>query len=387
MMSKALLRIRKLVGFFKKEYRTLNTIEISRNNLLRNLRYLSSINRRVKIAPVLKSNAYGHGIVEVAKVLDQVNAPFFCVDSLYEAYELLKANIKTPILIIGYTNPENFKVKKLPFSFAVFDLEMAKVLNKYQGGCGIHIFVDTGMNREGMPLNKLSHFLKEIKKIPNIKVEGLMSHLASADDTKDPLNKIQIKNFQKALEICKRSRIHPRWVHLANSDGLLYTSDVSSKSNNIARVGLALYGISNNPNLKPVLTLKSKLIQIKKLNKGNRVGYGGTFTAKGSMVLGVLPIGYYDGVDRRLSNERSSSSNKGYVTVDEILCPIVGRVSMNITTIDLAKVSNPQIGQEVVVYSDNPKDKNSIENSAKICKTIPYVILIHLAASTKRVVV
>lgn len=378
----------KFLRIFKKRYLTLNSIEISKENFLKNYKYLSSLNRKIKIAPVIKSNAYGHGILEVAKILDPLNVPFFCVYSLCEAYELFKLKIKTPILIMGYTNPENFKIKKLPFTFALFDIETAKVLNKYQKGCSVHIFVETGMNREGIPLNMLSHFLEEIKKLSNIKIEGLMSHLASGDDKKDPLNKIQIKNFKKALEICNKNRIHPKWIHLSNSDGLLNLPDVSTWHTpgvgNLARVGLALYGISQSAslqtNLKPILALKSKIIQIKKLKRGDRVGYGGTFIAKKPTVLGVLPLGYYDGVDRRLSN-------LGWAKVDGQLCKVLGKVSMNITTINLTKVSDPYIGQDAFVYSNNRSDLNSIENTAKICKTIPYDILIHLTASTKRVII
>src|SRR3989344_6772460 len=120
-----------MLKIFKKMYKTLNRIEISRKNLLENYRFLSAINRKIKIAPVLKSNGYGHGIIEVAQILDKVGAPFFCVDSLYEAYELYKAKIKTPVLIMGYTNPENLKVKKLPFQYAVYDIGLAAVINNY----------------------------------------------------------------------------------------------------------------------------------------------------------------------------------------------------------------------------------------------------------------
>lgn len=370
--------ISKLLKIFKKEYFTLNKIEISKDNLVDNYQYLSSLNRKVKIAPVLKSNGYGHGITEVAKILDTKKCPFFCVDSLYEAYELIKAKIKTPILIMGYTDPENFKAKKLPFSYAVFDIELARILNKYQSGCNVHIFVDTGMNREGVPLAKLPKFLKEIKKLENIKIEGLMSHLASADDSKDSLNKIQINNFKKAQEILKREGIKPKWIHLQNSDGLaLHLEGVNV---NMARAGLALNGISKNQNLKPVLSLKSKIIQVKNLQKGDRVGYDGTFIAKKPMTFGVLPLGYYDGVDRRLSN-------KGFVKVGGTYCPIIGKVSMNITTIDLSPIYNTFVGQEVIVYSNNPEDKNSIENTAKICQTIPYTLLVHLAESIKRIII
>lgn len=347
---------------FKREYQTLNRIEISKKNLIGNYKHLSSLQKGVKIAPVLKSNAYGHGILEIARILDPLNPPFFCVDSLYEAYELYKAKIKTKVLIIGYTDPENFKVKKLPFTYAVFDLELAKVLDKYQPGCSVHIFVDTGMHREGIPINELPEFLEQIKKLKNIKVEGLMSHLASANSSSNPLNKLQIKNFKKALGISKKFDIYPKWIHLSNSDGLSF--NLKGCKLNLARVGLSLYGISNDLNLKQVLSFKSYVVQVKNLNKGDRVGYSGTFTSRKPMTIGVLPVGYFDGVDRRLSNKY----------------PFLGKVSMNITTIDLSKIKNPHIGMEVNIYPN-------LKKSAKICKTIPYDILVHLVASTKRIII
>lgn len=362
--------------FFKSEYQTLNLIQISKQRLIVNYKQLASLDKGIQIAPVLKSNAYGHGIIEIAKVLDEVNAPFFCVDSLYEAYKLQKISVKTPILIMGYTDPENFKVKKLPFSYTVFDLELTKILDKYQPGCKVHIFVDTGMNREGIPLDELPNFLTEIKKLHNLKIEGLMSHLASADNKVDPLNKIQINNFKKALQVCKKHGINPRWIHLFNSDGLLNLPGVG----NLTRSGLALYGISSNTNLKPILTLKTRIIQIKRIKTGDRIGYNCTFIAKHNMTIGILPLGYYDGVDRKLSN-------KGIVQIMGIDCPILGKVSMNITTIDITHLKNPQIGEEVIVYSNNSSDKNSIENIAKTCNKIPYEILVNLAESTRRVVI
>ncbi len=370
--------INNLLGKFKRDYRVLNLIEISKNNLLSNYRYLSLIDKKVRVALVLKSNAYGHGINIVAKILDPVNAPYFCVDSLYEAYELLKLGIKTPILIMGYTDPGNLKVKQLPFSYALFDLETTQVLNKYQPGCKVHIFVDTGMNREGVKLEDLPELLKALKQFKNLTIDGLMSHFASSDDKKDPLNKMQIKNFKKALEIIRKSGFNPKWIHLQNSDGLaLHLKGVNV---NLARTGIALYGISKKHKLKPVLSLKSKIIQIKKINTQDRVGYNGIFRAEKQMTLGILPIGYYDGVDRNLSNI-------GFVQVNDKYCKYVGRISMNICAIDLTNIKNPKVGQEVIIYSGNPKDKNSIINTAKLCGKIPYEILVNLASSIKRVII
>lgn len=360
-----------------KTYQPLNTIEISRDNLLHNYKVLSSINPKVKVAPVLKSNAYGHGLILVAKILDHVGAPFFCVDSIYEAYELLKVKIKTPILIMGYIEPENLKVKKLPFKYAISTMDLAEAISKYQPDAKIHIFVDTGMHREGVPLENLFEFLEKIKDL-NLEIEGLMSHFSSADNPNNPLNKLQTKNFEGALEVLRSQKVYPKYCHLANSDALIST--LPKFSTNPARVGIALFGIGRDDNLNPVLSFKTKIVQIKKIRRGDRVGYSGTFTARKSMLIGVLPAGYYDGVDRKLSN-------KGIVTIDGKECPIIGTVSMNITTIDLSNVHNPYVGQIVLVYSNIRTDKNSIENAAKTSRTIPYDLLVHLASSTKRVIV
>src|SRR3990167_7331751 len=165
--------------FLGKKFTPLNLITISRQRLIDNYHNLSAINPAIKIAPVLKSNAYGHGIKLVGEILDKVGAPFLCVDSLYEAFQLKsKAKVKTPLLIMGYIHPKSLSVKKLPFSFAVYDLDHARALNEYQIGAKVHVFVDTGMHREGVSMEKLKDFLKELKGLKNIKVEGLMSHLA-----------------------------------------------------------------------------------------------------------------------------------------------------------------------------------------------------------------
>lgn len=384
----------KILKFFKRSYQTLNKIEVSRDNLLHNYHYLSNLNKKVQIAPVLKSNGYGHGIANVAHILEKSEIPFFCVDSLFEAYELQKAKIKLPILVMGYTNPENFKVKKLPYQFAVYDIETATVLNKYQQGAKIHIFVDSGMHREGVTVEELPEFLNELKDLSNIKIEGLMSHLASSESDKDPLFQNQIKQFKKAKEICKENKVNPKWFHIAATGSIINptTRPIIASVSNLARAGLALYGYSPYPmdpdfhqdnaahHLKPALTLTTKIIQIKKVAKGEKIGYDGTYMVKKDTIIGVLPVGYYDGVDRRLSN-------KGIFLVDSLPCAILGRVSMNINIIDLSNVKNPKVGQEVKVYSSNPKDKNSIVNCAKICNTIPYDLLVNLAETTRRVIV
>jgi len=338
------------------------------------------------VCPVLKSNAYGHGLVELAPIFDSMSCPFLIVDSLYEAYKLYKLKVKSKILIMGYTPPVNFMVKKIPFHIALFDLELAKTLNSYQPGCNVHMFIDTGMNREGIQIAHLPSFLAEIKKLKNLQVVGLCSHFADADNHSDKkFTAQQINQFKKGLRIMEENGFSPQWKHISASSGAFKIYD---KSFNLIRVGLSHYGISPLENddideklisLTPALEFQSTLVQIKKITKGESVGYGCTFTADKNGVLGLIPAGYYEGVDRRLSN-------KGFVKIRGQFFPFVGRISMNMSVIDITNLTHPKIGEKVIIYSSTPKDKNSIVNAAKIAKTIPYDLMVHLAESVKRIV-
>jgi alanine racemase len=370
-----------LKKIFKKQYEPLNLIEISRSRLINNYRYLSKINSKIKVAPVLKSNAYGHGIVEVGKILDELNPVFFCVDSIYEAYQLFNAKIKTPILITGFVDTENLKVKKLPFSYAVFDLAQFRGILKSQPQASVHLFIDTGMHREGLRVDELESFIKELSLKEKQRIVGLMSHLAFSESPKNPDTKKQIVQFRSALRILKKYLVYPKWVHFGNSSGLLNNKQLGLSFTNVARTGLALYGISslNNNGLKPVLQLITHVIQVKKIKKGEKVGYDFTYEAKNDGLIAVLPIGYNDGVERRLSDN-------GIMLVKNIDCPIIGRISMNLCVIDVSEAKNIKIGDKVIVFSNN-EDENNVVNSAKKTNMIPYGILIHLERSTKRKII
>ena len=264
-------QIKKLLGH---RYEALNRLEISRANLTKNYRYLSSLSRKIKVAPVLKSNGYGHGLVEVAKILDPLNPPFFCVDSIYEAYKLLKAGIKSKILIMGYINPKNLAVKPLPFSYVVYDAKQLKEVLKYQPKAGIHIFVDTGMHREGAVLSDLSGFVKSIPKKGLKNIEGIMSHFAAADYPERIETKQQVKDFKKVISVLEKNDIFPRFRHVANSSGLLNSRALGlDKVSNLARCGIALYGIDpagKEKNLKQTIKFVTHIVQIKKLEKDTK---------------------------------------------------------------------------------------------------------------------
>ncbi|MFZ2206442.1 MAG: alanine racemase [Microgenomates group bacterium] len=377
---------KQIVRFRKQPYVALNTVVVFQNALKHNHFELQKRHPHSAICPVLKSNAYGHGLTQTAPIFDKLNCPFLVVDSLYEAYELHKIGTKTPILIMGYTIPQNFTLKPVPFHIAVFDIDLARTLNEYQQGCNIHIFIDTGMSREGVTVSELPSFLQEIRKLKNLKVVGLCSHLADADN---PINTShmdsQIVEFKKALAITRELGFDPIWRHISASSGAFKMQDDVFT---LLRVGLAHYGISpleetdphaNTVSLMPALEFHSTLAQVKKIQKGTSVGYGCTYTSKDDRILGLIPAGYYEGVDRRLSN-------KGFVKIRGKFFPFVGRISMNMSVVDITNLDDPKIGESVIVYSSSPTDKNSLINAAKTAETIPYDLMVHLAESVKRIV-
>lgn len=396
-------------GIFDLKSFPLNKIYLSRDRLIGNYQYLSRLHPKIAVAPVLKSNAYGHGASHIAKILDQQKLPFFCVDSLYEAYQLQKAGVKKEILIMGYIDPRSLSSRKLPFSYAVFDIDQLNAINHYQPGAKIHLFFDTGMHREGLSIPDFYSYIRQTKSPLKVKVDGVMSHLAIAGNPLDPITKSQIANFKGAKKMIRELGYKPSWFHLGGSQGLLNSLNTHC---NLIRSGLSLYGLStlkgkHTAYLQPVLRFTSRIAQIKSVPKGEYIGYGKKFQAPRDLLIAILPIGYNDGLDKRLSNKgrvfylndnlrRSSggtlgsSSKSGYTRIS---CSIVGEISMNITTIDITPVKNalkvklPAVGDKVEIFSDNPLSPNSIQNTAKICNTAPYDILVHLNNSTKREVV
>lgn len=373
-------------SLFKKKYRHLNKILINQTALEKNHQTLQAFHKEATIVPVLKSNAYGHGLKTVAPIFDALDPEFLVVDSLYEAYELYKLKVRSKILILGYTHPDNYSVKQLPFHLTIFDLETAKMLNRHQKNCNVHIFVDTGMCREGVPIRELRAFTRQVKKLANLSIVGLASHLADADNpTEGSFTLKQIATYKKALAILKDEGIFPNYRHISASGGAF---KIKEPLFNMIRAGLASYGInpleSSDPefrtlSLQPILQLVSTLAQIKTVYKGEKIGYNGTFTVNKTMTIGLLPLGYYEGVDRRLSN-------KGVVVIRDTVCPIVGRVSMNMTSIDVSGVNNPTVGDTVSIYGNNDQ-RNNIVKAAKTAGTIPYELLVHLSESLRREVI
>lgn len=371
----------------KQKYQTLNLIEVKKKSLLANYNYFQKLRPQTKICPVLKSNAYGHGLSILGKFVDEEIKPeFICVDSLFEAYELEKKGIKTPILIMGYTLPGNFKFKKIDFRIPVFDENTAKILNQYQPGIKIHLKIDTGMNRLGIKESDIDRFISSLSSCTKIIIEGIYSHLADADSDSDKFSRQQIETFKRVIRKFENKGIYFKYKHLFATAGAFRFNEPEF---NLIRLGTGFYGISPFPvnskddrqlqsRLSPALKYISHLAEIKEIKEGETVSYGRTFKAKKKMKIGILPLGYYDGLDRRLSN-------RGLILINNVYCQIIGNICMNVSAIDISGVSEPYVGQEVVIYDNKKNSKNSVRKSADLTETISYDILAKLSETTKRV--
>lgn len=369
-------------------YQTLNQIDIHLNALLNNYHYFQKLHPRSQICPVLKSNAYGHGLIPVAKFIDsKLKVPYIMVDSLYEAYELFKEKIKTPIMIMGYTDPRNYSTwKKLPFTFTVYDIDSLESLNKHQPGARVHIKLDTGMCRLGIQEDNIEKFISALKKCQNLTIEGIYSHLSQSDNPKKiTFTNNQIKLFKGMTSIFEAAGFNFKYKHISATAG---ASVIKDPFFNIIRLGLGFYGYSpfgahtsigriQRKHLKPALEFTSRLALIKQIHANNQIGYGGSYKSKQDEVIGILTAGYNEGIARDLSNRAT-------FILQKTECPIVGNVSMNMTTIKIPRTIKSNIGDKVTVISKDINSPNSIYKLSSILNTIPYTILTGLHSSIRR---
>lgn len=355
----------------KRKFETLNLIEIDSQRLLANYDYFVKLGQTRRSArtiwPVLKSNAYGHGIKEVAEILERRKFEYLVVDG-YQEFLKIREVSNRPVLIIGSIIPNNFpKMKWKNLTLMVQDEESIKALGKLKKRIKIHLKVNTGMNRQGVEIKDLKSILALIRKYKSLELEGLMSHLADADNSDNRYTLMQLDRFIEAIEIVEDEGINLKWRHLAATVG---AEKIKNPEINAVRLGLGLY--------EGVLSFKSHLTKIRKIKKGEKVSYNCTYEIKKDTTIGVIPVGYFEGLDRRLSN-------CGWVKIKNKYCPIIGRVCMNLAIIDLGK-TKAKLFDEVEIFSKNSKDRNSIGNEAGVCRTIPYELLVKLNSSMRRVV-
>jgi alanine racemase len=369
-------------------HKTQNWIEISQSNVTNNLEVFLGLSKFV--FPVIKSNAYSHGIKEIVTILDKTDCTMLVVDSFFEAIEAMEFSQK-PILILGYTYFESITdLYYEQLSYAVDSVDALLTLEKLSKPIKVHIEINTGMNRCGFDIAQIEDILVALRLCQNIVVEGIFSHLADSDWSDNGFTEIQTRRFDQVMEKFLENNIKPKYVHLGQSAG---STKVVSKYANGIRPGIGIYGF--NPlspsdanfaklkSLELVLSLKSTIVKIIPIKAGKPVGYNCTFVASRDTRIGLIPFGYYEGLPRSLSNQ-------GYISVlvngQKQFLPIVGRVCMNFTMINLFDFE-VKLGETIEIISDQNDDPNSVTNIAKIANTIPWEVLTNLKANIARRVV
>ncbi len=375
------MMLRKLFGRIRdrlERTQPLIHIEISASALLHNLRAYQTTYPRLRIAPVLKSNAYGHGLALVASVLDTEDIAFFMVDSWYEARELRRSGIRSRIVVMGYVRPGDVVRSKLEnIDFAIVDKEQLEALvRSCTHPIRIHIKLDVGMHRHGITQSDMEEAIRLIQSNPHLQMTGVTAHIGDADNTDETLSKKQIEIWNALSKKVVSAFPSVEFRHLSATKGARFAQMADT---NVLRLGIGLYGFDTSPHstlsLQPVLSMRSVISSIRRVPKGDSVGYNATYTAEADRVIATVPAGYFEGVDRRLSN-------KGFLIVRGVECPIVGRVSMNMTSIDVSDVPSVSVGDVVEVISSD-----SILSMAQTANTTPYELLAHIPPHLRRVLV
>lgn len=369
--------------------------EIDLNHLASNF---NQVKRRVspvaRVMAVVKANAYGHGAVACARRLANEGADWFGVALPEEGIELRAAGITQPILCLGGFWPgQAAACIQHQLTPVVYRLDMIEAINQAAINAGlvadVHVKIDTGMGRLGVRFDQLSDFIPSLAEFRNVRIDGIMSHLAAADDTTcQPLTRDQIQRFEDAVAVFRDHGYRPTHLHLANSAGLFGHRDTWG---NLVRPGGVLYGLwrdvlppsTSDPELLPVMSLHSRISLLKWVPPGETIGYGCTFEASRLSLIATLPVGYHDGYLRGLSN-------RAHVIVRGVYAPVVGRISMDLTLIDVTNVEGVEIDDQVTLLGRNRSEGEltiAAEDLARIAGTLSYEVTCGVSERVPRVYV
>lgn len=360
--------------------------EISLENLKYNYIKIKE-QAKSEVMAVIKADAYGHGAVKCAKALESAGADGFAVATVKEALDLKSAGITKDILILGGVPAPSIEyLLESDIIVSLPSLENARVYAEHikSGKIRAHIKLDTGMSRHGIMAEDQIKACDEIEKIMSMEefsAEGIFTHLCAADmpDGEDFTLK-QIELFKNVNDELKKRGIVLK-KHCANSAGILSYPQAHF---DMARAGIILYGVNfdkftpNTLDLKPVMSLKSQVTQIKKIHKGDTVGYGRTYIAEKDRTIATVSVGYADGLPRACSGKIS-------MLIDGRLVPQIGNICMDITMVDVTDIPNVKLGDEVIVFGSDGKNNVSIEQLAYEANTIPYEILTGISVRVPRV--
>ena len=371
----------------------LSWIEIDKARLTANINALRALNSPgTALMVVIKANAYGHGLETVAPVVAE-HADWLGVNCIDEAVALTRLGIQKPIAILGHTPAVGIEqIVRNGYRQALYRLDVAKALSmaaqKHASTAHVHLKIETGTNRQGIALSELQKFAEEIVRLPRLEIEGVYTHFANIEDTLDPsFAQSQFGRFREALATLEGAGIRPRLVHASATAGSLLYPEMEFT---MVRIGIGTYGIwpsretqlaarerGRKLSLQPVLEWKTRVVQVKDVKKGDYVGYGLTYRTSRPMKVVVLPIGYYDGYDRKLSNS-------GRALIHGLPASVVGRVAMNMTMFDVTDIG-ADMDDEVVLIGRRGNGEIRAEELAEKIGTIPYEVLARINPLIPRV--
>jgi alanine racemase len=337
---------------------------------------------------VVKADAYGHGAVRCARRLVAAGAEWLAVALVEEGIELRNAGITAPILCLGGCWPGQAEVLlRANITPIVFIAEQAAELDREARNRGlianVHVKIDTGMGRVGVPFREVGDFLDGLKQFRNLRVEGLMTHFAAADRPEEnQYTNHQIERFETAIVAFREAGHNPVMFDMANSPGAIVHPRAQA---GMVRLGGILYGLGGDvlppgvpkPKLKPVMSVTTQIAQVKRVPAGETLGYGRTFTTGRASAIATIGIGYHDGLPRSLSN-------LGQVIVRGVRVPIVGRVSMDWTIIDVTHIPGVQLGDRVTIIGRDGTESILAEDIAGLAGTISYEITCGIGARVQR---
>lgn len=375
----------------------LSYIALSQKNLEHNFKlFRKIISTQTKIAVVVKGNAYGHGLNEIVKLLEPY-ADYWQIDDVEELVKLRQISAK-PTLLLGYVSKTDLVTAvQLGATLAVYDTHHLQALNtiakRLHCIVSIHLDVDALLGREGMLLEDVPNFLKQLLQYPLINLTGIYSHFSNLEDnTYQSHPEKQIKVYHQALAILKKYHYKNIAQHFSGSAGIMLydQTHLLQTLNSIVRLGISTYGLwpsaslqtqfaTKSFQLKPMLSWISYVAQVKILPAHHPIGYGLTYITKRPTKIALIPQGYSDGYDRGLSN-------KGAVLIHGQLCPVLGRISMNMFTVDVTHVRNVQPEDEVVLLGQQGKNTISAEDIATQLGTINYEVVARISALLPRVI-
>jgi alanine racemase len=368
--------------------------EIDLNNLASNFNEIRNRVGDVKVMAVVKANAYGHGAVQCARRLVKEGAEWFGVALPEEGIELRSAGVGQPILSLGgFWEEQAGLCIQQRITPVVYRLGMIAALNRAAQDAGtvvdVHLKIDTGMGRLGIRSDQLSHFVSGLKEFQNVRIDGLMTHFAAADDAAcEPLTNGQIQRFDAAAAMLADQGYRPTYLHLANSAAIYGRRE---SWGNMVRPGGVLYGLwrdvlpisVSDSGLRQVMSLHSRICLLKWVPAGETIGYGCTFEASRKTLIATVPLGYHDGYMRGLSNRAN-------VIVRGVLAPVIGRVSMDLTLIDVTNVHDVQLNDQVTLLGGNKATSDvsiSAEDLARIVGTLSYEVTCGVGQRVPRVYV